>query len=168
MTAVSNKKVNDKKGSLLVVRVRGTINTPTPVRTTLLQLRLFKRHTATIIPDTPIYRGMLQTAKDWISWSSIDPATVEKILISRGQKIGGKKINSEDFKPWGFKSIKDMSKSISTGETALKNIEGLKPFFRLSPPKGGYKVSTRRSSGQGGILGQYSNLLTLTERMLEN
>ena len=61
-----------------------------------------------------------------------------------------------------------MSKSISSGETALKSIEGLKPFFRLSPPKGGYKVSTRRSSGQGGILGQYSNLLTLTERMLEN
>ena len=50
MTAVSNKKVNDKKGSLLVVRVRGTINTPTPVRTTLLQLRLFKRHTAVSYP----------------------------------------------------------------------------------------------------------------------
>ena len=81
--------------------------------------------------------------------------------------IEGKKISSEDVKPWGFKSIKDMSKSISDGDVALKNIEGLKPFFRLSPPKGGYKVSTRRSSGQGGVLGQYPKLLTLTERMLE-
>ena len=166
MTEISDKKAN-KKGSLLVVRVRGTINTPTPVRATLFQLRLFKRHTATIIPDNPIYRGMLQTAKDWISWSPIDSATVEKLLTSRGQKVGGKKISSEDVKPWGFKSIKDMSKSISDGDVALKNIEGLKPFFRLSPPKGGYKVSTRRSSGQGGVLGQYPKLLTLTERMLE-
>ena len=88
--------------------------------------------------------------------------------MSRGQKVGGAKISSSDFEPWGFKSIKDMSQSISSGDVTLKNIEGLKPFFRLSPPKGGYKLSTRRSSGQGGVLGQYSKLLTLTERMLEN
>ena len=92
------------------------------------------------------------TIRDDVKWHNKAPAN-------------GRALTMDDVK-WNFE--RQTAGELANGETALKNIEGLKPFFRLSPPKGGYKISTRRSSGQGGVLGQYSNLLTLTERMLEN
>ncbi len=55
------------------------------------------------------------------------------------------------MKALGFKTYADLAQAIIKGETSdtLSSVKGLKPFFGLSPPKGGFKRSSRRAV-QGG------------------
>jgi len=55
---------------------------------------------------------------------------------------------------------------LEKGETVLKEVKGIKPFFALSPPKGGFKRSTRRMYAQGGVLGENPELLSIVEKMI--
>ena len=48
----------------------------------------------------------------------------------------------------------------------LSAVKGLRPFFNLSPPRGGFKVSTRRKFGEGGVLGMNPKLPELVRRMI--
>lgn len=160
----SSGKVNAR--ALLVVRIRGTVNVPRGTEKTLRMLHLFKKHTATIVPDNPVYKGMLQVAKDYVSWSPADSTIVEAIVKNRGETVGGSQVDSDDLKTWGFASIKSLCSSLSKGEVHLKNLQGLKPFFRLHPPRGGFKKSIRRGGAEGGVLGEYQQLPTLAERMI--
>ena len=56
------------KNSLLVIRIRGTINVSKREEDTLKMLRVDRNNYATIIDDRPDYSGMLQKAKDWITF----------------------------------------------------------------------------------------------------
>ena len=47
-----------------------------------------------------------------------------------------------------FSGIKQLSEAIASGEATMKDVEGLKPIFRLHPPRG--------SKGWGGIKRAYS------------
>ncbi|MEM4298394.1 MAG: uL30 family ribosomal protein [Nitrososphaerota archaeon] len=62
--------------SLIVLNVRGTIDAPHQVRATLRLLNIPKRHMATIIPDSPAYRGMLRVVKDYVAWCPADASTI--------------------------------------------------------------------------------------------
>ncbi len=57
------------------------------------------------------------------------------------------------------------SKMIKEG-WRLSSLKGVKPFFGLSPPRGGFKRSSRRQFGQGGILGENPKLADIVKRML--
>ena len=48
----------------------------------------------------------------------------------------------------------------------MSKIKPLKPWFALSPPKLGFKRSTKRLYGQKGILGHNKELTTLVKRMM--
>ena len=79
---------------LVVVRIRGTINVREDMKDTLRMLRLNKVNNATIIPPTPQYLGMLQKAKDYITWGEISQETLTRLLKKRGRMIKGKPISS--------------------------------------------------------------------------
>jgi large subunit ribosomal protein L30 len=74
----------------------------------------------------------------------------------------------------GFKTYADLANAILKGETTstLSSIKGpanglaLKPFFGLSPPKGGFKRSSRRAFREGGILGENPLLPEIVRRMI--
>ncbi|MGQ9468821.1 MAG: 50S ribosomal protein L30 [Nitrososphaerales archaeon] len=151
--------------SLLVVRLRGTINVREPVKKILEQLHLTKRFRATIIPDTPDYRGMLIVAKDHVAWFPIKSSFISKLIKERGRKEGWKPLSLNDIKKMNFKSFDDLAKSLEKGEIVLKE-KGIKPFFALSPPIGGFKRSTRRMYAQGGILGENPELISIVEKMI--
>ena len=51
----------------------------------------------------------------------------------------------------GFKDYEELSAKIMAEGGRLSSIEGIRPFFTLSPPKGGFKRSTRRQYGEGGV-----------------
>ena len=152
--------------NLLVVRLRGTVNVREPVRKTLEQLHLTKRFRATIVPDTPDYKGMLITSKEHIAWCPVNASLISKLVKQRGRKGGWKLLTLKDIKGFGFKGFRDLAKSIDIGKTALKEIEGIKPFFALSPPRGGFKRSTRRLYAQGGILGENPELISIVGKMI--
>ncbi|DAC15238.1 MAG TPA: 50S ribosomal protein L30, partial [Candidatus Poseidoniales archaeon] len=54
--------------SNIVVRVRSDVGVERSIKETLHMLNLTKVNHAVIIPDNPQYKGMLQKAKDYITW----------------------------------------------------------------------------------------------------
>ncbi|NWG09176.1 MAG: 50S ribosomal protein L30 [Nitrososphaerales archaeon] len=152
--------------SLLVIRLRGIINVRAPVKRNLEQLHLVRRFRATIVPDTPDYRGMLIAAKEHVAWCPVKSSFISKLIKQRGRKEGWAPLGLKDIKRMNYKSFSNLAKSLEKGEAFLKEVKGMKPFFALSPPKGGFKRSTRRMYTQGGVLGENPELLSIVEKMI--
>ena len=72
--------------ALLVVRMRGTVNVPYWALTTLKSLNLNKRFSATLVPETSNYLGMLRKVNQWVAWSKADSDTIKILIEKRGKK----------------------------------------------------------------------------------
>jgi large subunit ribosomal protein L30 len=157
----------DAVGSLLVVNMRGLVNTRRPVRATLEQLKLLRRFNATIVPDNKVYRGMLSLAKEHLAWCELDSSTAESLLAKRAEKSNGVRANEGMLKEAGYSSFKEFALALSAGKVSLnENKLGFRQFFRLSPPRGGFKRSIRRQYGEGGILGPNKELARIVDKMI--
>ena len=86
--------------------------------------------------------------------------------IKRAEDLVTKKITAEDISKAGFKTIDELATSLSEGKINMTKIKPLKPWFALSPPRQGFKRSTKRLYGQKGILGHNKELTTLVKRMM--
>lgn len=157
----------ETRGSFLVVNMRGLINTRTPVRKTLEQLKLLRRFNATIVPDNEMFRGMLQSAKEHVAWCKLEPTIAEMLLTKRLEVSNGRKVKESELKKLGgFSSFSELATVLASGQTRLDGSQGFRQFFRLSPPRGGFKLSTRRQYGEGGVLGPNKELGKLIESMV--
>ena len=153
-----------EKKSILVIRIRGTINVSQRERDTMRFLRVDKNNYASLIDDRADYKGMLQKAKDWITWGEPTVETVTKMLVKRGRATGDVKLTEESVKELGFASFEDMAQKIVNCEVGMHQIEGLKPFFRMHPPRKGFKKSVKRpykSKGELGDRGEEINKLAV-------
>ncbi len=151
---------------LLVIRIRGGVNAPRRVEDTLKMLRVSKNNAATIIDDRPEYLGMLQKVKDWVTWGEVRPETIQMLLEKRGKTEGGRPLEVQTLSELGFSSIKDLAEAISDGRIQFWKLKGIKPFFRLHPPKKGFKRSIKRSYTDRGELGYRGEAINeLAERM---
>lgn len=151
---------------LLVIRIRGGVNAPRRVEDTLRMLRLNRNNTATIIDDRPEYRGMLQRVKDWVTWGEVRPETIKMLLERRGKTIGDHPIEAQTLEKLGFSSMRDLAEAIAEGKIQFRKLKEIKPFFRLHPPKGGFKKSIKRSYTDRGELGYRGEEINeLAERM---
>ena len=150
-----------------MVNLRGIVNTRTPVRTTLEQLSIARRFNATIVPDNEVYRGMLNISKDHVAWCKIESTLAEKLLKTRSEKASGVKFSEEGLKRQKeFRSYSELANGLESGKAKLSELGEMRPFFRLKPPRGGFRKSTRRQYRDGGILGKNEELPKLVERML--
>lgn len=152
--------------SLLVVRMRGTVNVPHWARTTLDLLHLDKKFRATIIPAKDNTRGMLDKIKHYVSWQELDVSTTKELLEKKGRKGGYQKITNEDITKLGFKNTDELAKSLVEGTASLSKLKPLKPWFALAPPKNGFKRNTKKMYGEGGILGSHKELLAQVRKMI--
>jgi len=162
---VSSSTESTPMGSLLVVNLRGLVNTRAPVRTTLEQLKVGRRFNATIVPDDNVYRGMLNLAKEHVAWCRLDAEIAEKLLKSRSEKSTGTRVSEAELGK-DHSSFAAIAKGLENGSLKLNSIEEIRPFFRLSPPRGGFKRSIRRQYRDGGILGPNEDLSKIVEKML--
>ena len=138
---------------LAVVRVRGRVGVPQEVENTLRMLKLTRVNHCVFVDDRPTYRGMLQKAKDYITWGEVTPEEVALILRSRGELAGGKRLTDAYVKEHTkFKSIDDFARAFVEFNAELSDIPRLKPVFRLHPPRKGYR-GIKRSFVEGGALG---------------
>jgi len=154
--------------TFLVIRARSDRGVNVRIKDTMSMLNLTKVNHATLIPDSPSYRGMLQKVKDYVTWGEVDASTVSSLIRQRGRLIGEKPITDEVVKSGSsFKSIDEISEAIASGEATLKEIEGMKPVFRLHPPRGSKGWGgIKRSYSVGGALGfRGEDIATLAERM---
>lgn len=149
----------------LVVRIKGTVNIPMWAKTTLDGLNLDRRFRATIVPESDEYLGMLRKVKEEVAWTKADAGIVKELLEKRGRKTGYKPITKSDL-PKEYKTIEDFATAIAENKVAMSKLEGMKPWFALSPPKGGFKRKTKTQYAQNGILGEDGELVEIVKRML--
>ena len=149
----------------LVVRIKGTVNIPHWAKQTLDGLNLDKRFRATVVPESEEYLGMLRKVKEEVAWTKADAGIVKELLEKRGRKAGYKPINKSDL-PKEYSSMDDLASAIAENKIAISKLEGIKPWFALSPPKGGFKRKTQTQYSQNGILGEDSELVEIVKRML--
>ncbi|MBN1681945.1 50S ribosomal protein L30 [Candidatus Bathyarchaeota archaeon] len=138
---------------LLVIRIRGGIDVPKKIEDTLMMLRVDRNNYATLIKNTPSYNGMLKKAKDYITWGEPTLDTIKTILEKRGKLVGDKKITNENLSQLGYPNIDNLAESITNGELDLTYMNGIKPFFRMHPPKKGFKRTVKRAYTDHGELG---------------
>jgi large subunit ribosomal protein L30 len=150
----------------LVVRMRGQINVPHWAKATLALLKLEKKFRATIIPSKENTVGMLDRVKHYVSWQEANLDITKELLSKKGRKAGYKKITNEDLTKLGFKTIDELAASVSDGKISMNKIKPIKPWFALSPPRHGFKRSTRKTYGEGGVLGQNQELIDLVRSMI--
>jgi len=150
-----------------VVRVRGSVGVRGDIADTLKMLRLHRVNHCVIVPNTETYVGMLNKAKDYITYGEIDKDTLVKLILRRGRLPGNKKLNEEKVKELMDLSVEELAEKIANEEILLKNTP-LKPVFRLHPPRKGYdKAGIKKPFSVGGALGyRGDNINTLLEKMM--
>lgn len=126
----------------LAIRVRGSIHAKHDLVQTLEELRLNRPNHATIVPEDPSYRGMLDKVQGYITWGQVSNETVQLLIKERG--------HSPDEKPLDPKEIDTLASKVM--ESGLSRVDDLKPLFRLKAPKGGWR-STKKPFTMGGALG---------------
>ena len=150
-----------------VVRVRGTVNINPDIKKTLRLLSLSRANHCVLLEENPSSKGMLQTAKDYVTWGEIDKEILSKLIKSRGKLEGDQEITDEYIKSsTSHDGIDKLSKAIIDKKFSYKEIPNVKPIFRLNPPKRGYE-GIKRSFVKGGALGYRGKEINkLIERML--
>ncbi len=155
--------------SFIVVRVRSDVKVERSIKETMHMLNLTRVNHAVLIPDNPQYLGMLQKAKDYITWGVADEATVSSMLANRGRLTGEIPLTDEIVaENTNHDSIESFAKAIVAGDATVKDLSGLKRVFRLHPPRGtkGWG-GIKRSFTIGGALGNRGEEIgALVERMI--
>ena len=149
----------------LVVRIKGTVNVPQQAKKTLDGLNLDKRFRATIVPESTEYLGMLRRVKEEVAWTKADASIVKELLKKRGRKTGYKPLTKPDL-PKEYNNIDELAAAIAENKVTMSKLGGIKPWFALNPPKGGFKRKTKTQYAQDGILGEDSDLAEIVKRML--
>jgi len=138
---------------LAVVRIRGTVNVRKDIEDTLRMLNLERNCHATLIDDRPSFLGMLRKVQNVVTWGEVSKETIALLLRKRGRIVGNRKLTDEYAKKIGYDSLDALAEAIYDLKAELKNLPGVKPVFRLHPPRKGYKGTVKKSYGTGGETG---------------
>lgn len=154
--------------TLLVVRLRGTVNVPYWATATLKNLYLSKKFSATLVPETSNYLGMLRKINQWVAWSKADSEIVRTLIEKRGKKKNPKLDPPEKGSKSTdqYKGIDELVDVIVTDKIKFSDQNNIKPWFSLSPPRGGFKRNTKKQFSDGGILGNNKDLLEIVKKMV--
>ncbi|TMI29952.1 50S ribosomal protein L30 [Candidatus Bathyarchaeota archaeon] len=160
-----------KAHCVLAVRLRGTVGDAPDVEKTMESLMLQHVFRARLLKSDASTAGMLRSVKALLAWGEPSPAVVEHLLEKRAERDGGPRGLDDAFvkSRFGKESVADLAKSVVAGEVALSDLwrAGLKPRFRLHPPRGGFRRSTRRAFTDGGELGYRGDAInSLALRMI--
>ena len=152
--------------AFLVVRIKGQADVPYWATHTMTLLKLDKKYRATILPAKENTLGMLNKVKHYVSWIELDSSLAKELIDKKARKSGYQKITDEDLKALGFANSDELATALTDGKATLSKLKPLKPWFALSPPRYGFKRSTKRLYGQKGVLGQNKELGTLVRNMM--
>ena len=153
--------------AFLVVRMRGTVNVPFWALTTLKNLYLNKKFSATVVPETADYLGMLRKINQWVAWSKADSDIVKMLIEKRGKKKTPKlDTQKESERKDEYKGIDELVNVIVNDKIKFSDQNSIKPWFSLNPPKGGFKRKSKKQFSDGGILGNNKDLLEIVKRMV--
>ncbi|EQD57732.1 50S ribosomal protein L30P, partial [mine drainage metagenome] len=75
-----------------MIRIRGRTGIREPIEDTLRKLRLTRINHMVVVPESKVFKGMLNLAKDYITWGEISKETLALALKERALLTGRKKI----------------------------------------------------------------------------
>ena len=132
---------------LAVIRLRGRTGIRKDVEATLTHLNLRRINHCVIVEESPVALGMLRKAKDYITWGQIDTETLNTLVEKRGETAAIIRNNRKAFSLSG---------------------KDYKPYFRLSPPKGGLgRRGIKAAFVKSGALGNRGEKINdLLKRMI--
>ena len=108
---------------LAAIRLRGLTQISTRIEDTLQMMRLYKVNYCTVVPGNAVYAGMLQKAKDYITWGEIDEETFKLLVDKRGEEFKGREADSNG--------------KLKYDDFVVINNKKLKKYFRLNAPRKG-------------------------------
>ncbi len=137
---------------ILAIRISGMVDIPKKTEDTLFRMRLRRKYSAVLLEDTPENRKLLLRVRNFVAYGNISEDMLMRLVELRAESLDKKKINAKDI-------ISGMEK---------KKLEelGVKPFFRLHPPRGG--IDSKKHAGvDKGVLGDNKDKINqLLARML--
>lgn len=138
---------------IAVIRIAGRVEMVGDVADTLHRMRLRRKFTATLYPDNEQTKKLLHSVRNFVAYGPIKEPVLVKLVKSRGQPTDKKKtLNAE--------------KSVEHIQTKGFEGSGIKPFFRLHPPRKGIVSKFHVGVGKG-VLGDNGEAINaLIERML--
>lgn len=150
-----------------VVRVRGIINIKPDIKKTLNLINLTRANHCVILQENPSVNGMLQIAKDYITWGEIEKDVLTKLISSRGRLEGDKVLDEKHLKSaTSYATIDKLSEAILDNKIKYKEVPSIKPIFRLNPPKKGYEGLKRSYKNKGALGYRGKDINKLIERMI--
>ena len=139
---------------IVIIRISGKQGLTHEIKNTFKLLRLYNKYTCSVIPNTPQYLGMIKRIKDFTTWGDIDTETFKLLLEKRGKIVGSKPLTEEYLKEKIKLPFGDFAEQFIQGKKEFKDVPGLKPFFKLCPPIGGFeRKGTKKPFSIGGVLG---------------
>jgi len=140
---------------IAIIRISGLVNVNKKVQETLDRLRLRRKYACVLIQESTENLGKLKKVRNFVAFGKINQETIEKLIEKRAKPIDKKKMDS-------LIDFKNTSKKVFQGEK-LQDL-GIKPFFRLHPPRKGIKSKIHYPKG---VLGDNKeDINKLIERML--
>jgi large subunit ribosomal protein L30 len=150
----------------LVLNIHGKINSTAAVRKALAELKVERKFSASAVGDDPVTLGILRLCKDYVAWAPLDAPLLKTLLEKRGMVSTTARLDAAALKAMGYKSHEELAEKMVKDGLRLNQLDGVRPFFRLAPPRGGFKVSMRRQFSEKGMLGSNPKLPELIGRMI--
>lgn len=138
---------------IAVIRISGMVKVPKAVQETLHRIYLRRKYATTLLNPSQEISKLLKKIRNYVAYGDIDKKTLLELIKKRGQPVEKeKKVDAE-------KIVEQLDKK------SLKSL-GLKPFFRLHPPRKG--IESKKHFGVGkGVLGDNKEKINeLIKRML--
>ncbi|MDP1694024.1 MAG: 50S ribosomal protein L30 [Candidatus Woesearchaeota archaeon] len=153
---------------IAVIRIRGETGLSKPLRDTLKMLRLYKKHNCVVISNTPVYIGMLEKVKESTTWGEISEEACKLLFEKRGRVANKQPLTEEYLKKQANLTFESFTKEFMTFKKEIKDVPGLKPFFKLLPPRQGFESKgIKIQYSLGGALGYRKDKINdLLKRML--
>jgi large subunit ribosomal protein L30 len=149
------------------IRVRGIVNVKPDIKKTLNLLNLTRANHCVILDETPSTKGMLQVAKDYITWGEIEKKTLTDLITKRGRMLGDKPLTDEYLKTvTTYNNFNKLSDAIISNKFKYREIPDVKPMFRLNPPKRGYEGVKRAFTKKGALGYRGKEINKLINKML--
>jgi large subunit ribosomal protein L30 len=158
----------ERAKAICIIRVRSAHGMRHSIMDTLKLLNLHNVNHAIVISPSPSVLGMIQKAKDYIAYGFVDAEILSKMLKKRGLLLGNKPLTDSHVKfATEYDSIDSLAKAIIENKIKIRDVRGLKPVFRLHPPRGGFHGTIKKPITAGGVLGNHGdNIKTLIQKMI--
>jgi len=137
---------------ILVIRISGAVDLSSRVEETLFRMRLRRKYSAVLVKPSVENLKLLRKMRDFVAFGEITPENLIKLIEKRAKPISSKdKIDA-------LKIVKELEKK------KLSDL-GVKPFFRLHPPRGGIESKKHFGVGKGVLGDNKADINKLLERM---